>query len=85
MWPFGSRWQARLSQLYINTNFAQNVRLRKCDPLGPVERPDFHDYILLEILLKKVQRRKCDPMGPVDIPDFHDYILMEILLKKVCH
>ena len=61
------------------------MRLRKCDPLGPVERPDFHDYILLEILLKKVQRRKCDPMGPVDIPDFHDYILMEILLKKVCH
>ena len=65
----------------MDRNFAQ--RLRKCDPLGPIDRPDFHNYVLIEILLKKVRLRKCDPLGPVDEPDFHNYILIEILLKKV--
>ena len=37
----------------MNRNFAQKVLSRKCDPLGPVDRPDFHNYILMEILLKK--------------------------------
>ena len=48
---------------------------RKCDPLGPVDRPDFHNYVLIEILLKKVRLRKCDPLGLIDRPDFHNYIL----------
>ena len=59
------------------------MRRRKCNPLGPVDRPDFHNYELIEILLKKVRLRKCDPLGPIDRPDIHNYKLMEILLKKV--
>ena len=39
----------------INRNFAQKVRRRKCDPLGPVDIPDFHNFVLIEILLKKVR------------------------------
>ena len=50
---------------------------------GPIDRPDFHNYVLIEILLKKVRLRKCDPLGPIDRPDFHNFILIEILLKKV--
>ena len=38
------------------------MRRRKFDPLGRVDRPDFHNYILIEILLKKVRHRKCDPL-----------------------
>ena len=59
------------------------MQRRKCDPLGTVDRPDIHNYLLIEILLKKVRRRKCDLLGPVDRPDFHNYVLIEILLKKV--
>ena len=29
---------------------------------GPIDRPDFHNYILIEILLKKVRLTKCDPL-----------------------
>ena len=50
---------------------------------GPIDRPDFHNYVLIEILLKKVRLRKCDPLGPIDRPDFHNFILIEISLKKV--
>ena len=39
----------------------KKVRRRMCDPLGLVDRPDFHTYILIEILLKKVRHEKCDP------------------------
>ena len=41
---------------------------------GPIDRPDFHNYVLIEILLKKVRLRKCDPLGPIDRPYFHNYI-----------
>ena len=85
MWPFGSSWQTRLSQLYIDRNFAQKSATLKVWPLGLVNRPDFHNYILIEILLKKARRGKCDPLGLVDKPDFHNYILIQILLKKVRH
>ena len=52
------------------------------DRLCPVDRQNLHNYILVEILLKKVRHRKCDLWGPVDRPNLHNYILIEILLKK---
>ena len=76
-------WQTKPPLLYINQNLAKKMRRRKCNPLGPVDRPDFHNYVLIEILLKKVRRRKCDPLGPVVRPNLHNCILIEILLKKV--
>ena len=39
----------------------KKVRLRKCDPLGPIDRPDLHNHLLIEILLQKVRHKKCDP------------------------
>jgi hypothetical protein len=42
------------------------------DRLCPVDRQNLHNYILVEILLKKVRRRKCDLLGPVD--DLHNFI-----------
>ena len=50
------------------------MRLRKCDLVGPIDRTYFHNYIWIEILLKKVRRLKCDPLNPVDRPDFHNFI-----------
>ena len=46
---------------------------------------NLHNYILIEILLKKVRHRKCEPLGPVDSPNLHNYVLIEILLQKVRH
>ena len=69
----------------MNKNFAQKSVMLKVWPLGAVNRPGFHNYILIEILLKKARHRKCDPLGLVDRPDFHNYILIQILLKKVRH
>ena len=57
----------------------------KFEPFGAVDSPNLYNYVLIEILLKKVRRRKCDPLGPVDRPDFHTYILIESLLYKVRH
>ena len=46
---------------YLNWNFAKKVQHRKCEPLGPVDSPNLHNYILIEILLQKVRHKKCDP------------------------
>ena len=32
------------SKLNVNKSFAQKVRRRKCDPLGPVDSPNLHHY-----------------------------------------
>ena len=53
MWPFWSSWQTR-----------------------------FHNYVLTEILLKKVRRRKFDSLGLVDRPDFHNHILIKYFAQK---
>ena len=66
VWPFGSSWQTKPSQLLLIEILLKKVRRRKCDPLSPDDRPDFHNYILMKILLKKVRRKKCDPLGPID-------------------
>ena len=72
VWPFRSSWQTKPSQLYIGRNFAQKVRRRKCDLWGPEDRPNLHNYILIEIFIKKVRRRKCDPISSFD--NLHNYI-----------
>ena len=54
----------------------------KYEATGKISR-GYSCYILIEILLKKVQHRKCDPLGPIDRPNLHNYIWIEILLKKV--
>ena len=55
------------------------------DRLCPVDRQNLHNYILVEVLLKKVRHRKCDLWGPVDRPNLHNYIIIEILLKNATH
>ena len=54
------------------------------DRLCPVDRQNLHNYILVEILLKKVRHRKCDLWGPVDRPNLHNYKLIENLQKMSC-
>ena len=67
------------------------MRHGKCDPLGPFDRPNLYNYILTEILLRKVRHEKCDPLfgedrySPVDRPNFHNCALLLILHKKVRH
>ena len=39
-----------------------------------MDRPDFHNYVLTEIMPKKVRLKKCDPLGPIDRPYFHNNI-----------
>ena len=61
MWPFGSSWETKPSQLFTNKYLLKKVRRKKCDPLDPVD--NLHNYIrIIEISLKKVRRSKCDPL-----------------------
>ena len=52
------------------------------DRLCPVDRQNLHNYILVEILLKKVRHRKCDLWGPVDRPNLHNYYRWKFSSKK---
>ena len=83
VWPFGSSRQTKPSQLLPIEILQKNVRRRKCDPMGPVDRLSLYYYILIKILLEKVWRRKCDSLVPVARPNLHNHMLKEILLKKV--
>ena len=69
--------------LYKPKFCSKKCNIESVTALGLVDGPDFHNYVLIEILLKKMWLRKCEPLGPMDRPDFHNYVLIEILLKKV--
>ena len=56
-----------LTNQTTNTLYKPKFCSKKCNIdsvtpwLGPVDRPDFHNYVLIEILLKKVDLESVTP------------------------
>ena len=86
---FGSSWQTKPSQLYVhrnfvNRNFAKKVRRKKCDPLGPVDKPNLHHFISINRnFAQKSATQKVWPFGSSWQSKPSTLLLKEIFLKKV--